>query len=96
MSLPTQLTFEQASACAETNKDFFRKDTEVDGFKVSLFNYVLPSYSSFIDKERGIDMFEMRGLTFVHEEKDGIIHHHRHLMLYCLTLLIYLIKCKIK
>ena len=86
--LPTQLTYNQAIETTEIKDGFFKKETVVDGYKVTMFNYLFPGYSSFIDNERKINLFEMRGLTFVHEETinedsgETKVVHHRNLMLH--------------
>lgn len=70
-------TYEQAVAITKSNECFYEKQTEVNGVKVSVFNYRLAQYKDFIEPIPGssIDAFELRGLTFVHNA-DGTIKRY--------------------
>ena len=64
------LSYEEAKKIVENNETFYEKVVVVNGHKVSLFNYRLSQYSDFINPFENSDIsgFELRGLTFVHEE----------------------------
>lgn len=84
MVKPTLLTYEQAKAIVDHNGDliFYESVMEIEGFKVSIFNYRLSQFSHFMNPlpDSDINALEMRGLTFVFN-KDGSLFK-RYLMLY--------------
>lgn len=62
--------YEQAQAICQSNETFYEKKVEINGVKVSVFNYRLAQFKDFqqpIASSSEITGFEMRGLTFVHE-----------------------------
>ena len=67
-------TFQEAvELCALPDGAFYESKTEVDGFKISIFNYRLAQYRDFanpIPEKPELKGYEMRGLTFVFN-KDG-------------------------
>ena len=71
------LTYDEAKSIATEATDalFYEATTEVDGYKISMFNYRLANYSDFIKYNAN----ELRGLTFVFD-KDG--SYKRYLMLH--------------
>jgi len=84
MVKPTLLTYEQAKAITEENGDFLFYESvfEIDGFKISIFNYRFAQFDNFMNplsNDKTINALEMRGLTFVFN-KDGSLYK-RHLML---------------
>jgi T4 RnlA family RNA ligase len=83
MVKPTLLTYEQAKSMVDVNGDliFYESTFEIEGFKVSIFNYRLAQFSHFMEPLPGSDIngLEMRGLTFVFN-KDGSLYK-RYLML---------------
>jgi len=71
-------TYEDAKAMVSENGElvFYETIREIDGFKISTFNYRLPLYSNFIKPliENDIaDAKELRGLTFVFNS-DGSLY----------------------
>jgi T4 RnlA family RNA ligase len=73
-------TYEECQEIVKVNECFFEKIVEVDGFKVSIFNYRLAEYKDFVSpiENKPTKAFELRGLTFIHTE-DGAL---RYLMLH--------------
>jgi T4 RnlA family RNA ligase len=57
-TIPTR---EECQAIVNGSDAFFCTETEVNGFKVEMYNYRLASLSDFVDN----NAFELRGLTFV-------------------------------
>lgn len=66
-------SYDEAQAICQANDTFYEKIIEVNGVKVSVFNYRLSQFKDFSQPIEGshITAYEMRGLTFVHE-KSGI------------------------
>lgn len=66
------LTYEQCQEIVAKNaeKNFYEKVEVVDGYKISIFNYILSVYDWFKTPFEGATYpaYEMRGLTFVHTE----------------------------
>ena len=56
------MTKEQCDKICEQNSAFYKKEEEVEGYKVFIYNYRLASYKDF----RDFNAFEMRGLTFIY------------------------------
>lgn len=83
MITPTLLTYEQAKSIVDFNGDliFYESVLEIDGFKVSIFNYRLAQFTHFMNPlpDSDINALEMRGLTFVFNN-DGSLFK-RYLML---------------
>lgn len=84
MVKPTLLTYKQAKAIADENGDllFYESVFEIDGFKISIFNYRLAQFDNFMNplsNDKSVNALEMRGLTFIFN-KDGSLYK-RHLML---------------
>lgn len=76
----SDITYEQAIEATE-HKNFYVKTTTIDGYRISMFNYRIAKYEDFVNSD--VNLLEMRGLTFVHEEhRDGPDTHHRYLMLH--------------
>lgn len=65
-------TYDECVAITKANECFYEKQVEINGQKVSVFNYRLAQYKDFANPIEGsnITAFELRGLTFVHNE-DG-------------------------
>jgi T4 RnlA family RNA ligase len=65
-------TYEECVAITKANECFYEKQVEVNGQKVSVFNYRLAQYKDFFQPIEGsnVTAFELRGLTFVFNE-DG-------------------------
>lgn len=63
-------TYEECVAITKANECFYEKQVEINGTKVSVFNYRLAQYKDFLNPIEGssITAFELRGLTFVHNE----------------------------
>jgi len=81
---PTLLTYKQAKSIVEENGDllFYESVFEIDGFKISIFNYRLAQFDNFMNplsNDNNVNALEMRGLTFIFN-KDGSLYK-RHLML---------------
>jgi T4 RnlA family RNA ligase len=73
-----QLTYEDACAISKQHNDFnfFKKEYDVSGYKVVVFNYFLCGYNMFanpIPGRSGIHAFDMRGATFVFNH-DGTLY----------------------
>lgn len=68
----TLLSYEEAKKIVENNETFYEKVCLVNGVKVSIFNYRLSQYSDFEQPFESSDIagFELRGLTFVHEDEN--------------------------
>jgi T4 RnlA family RNA ligase len=65
MFLPT---YNQCLSILEHNAHFYKKECEVDGYKIVCFNYRMADYMDFvtpIPNDLTIDARELRGLTFV-------------------------------
>ncbi len=77
------MTYKQAKSMVDVNGDliFYESTFEIDGYKVSIFNYRLAQFSDFMEPlpNSKINALEMRGLTFVFN-KDGSLYK-RYLML---------------
>jgi T4 RnlA family RNA ligase len=56
-------TYEEALKICEKSNKFYEKRENVRGYTVSVFNYRLANYKDFFYN----DAFELRGLTFVHD-----------------------------
>jgi len=61
------LTLEQAKEIVERNEAFISKTEEINGAKVTQFNYLLASASDFVKPlpDKDITAFDLRGLTYV-------------------------------
>lgn len=73
--------YEQSVAITKSDDTFYEKQTEVNGVKVSVFNYRLSQHKNFVNpiaEQPEVQAHELRGLTFVHTDK-GI---ERYLMLH--------------
>ena len=57
-------TREECQEIVKNSEAFYVTETEVDGFKVELYDYRLASISDFVDN----NAFELRGLCFVYNE----------------------------
>lgn len=70
-------TFEECLEITKKNEAFTHRYREVDGFKISVFDYLLASYPDFNKPIEGSDLtaFELRGLCFTHELKKGLFHN---------------------
>jgi len=70
-------TYEEAvELCSYDESPFYETKTEVDGYRVSIFNYRLAQYSDFnepIQSKPDLKGFEMRGICFVFN-KDGSLY----------------------
>ena len=55
------LTREECQEIVKTSEAFYVTETEVEGYKVEMYDYRLASISDFVDNKA----FELRGLTFV-------------------------------
>ena len=70
-------TYEQACEIVDATgkKVFYETIHDVDGYKVSIFNYRLAQYSDFIEPVKGKDYDgkELRGLTFVFKSDGNIV-----------------------
>ena len=65
-------TFDECLQISSANKNFIHKRAEVDGAKVSIFNYHLASLGDFIaplGPDSKVQAHELRGITFVHGSK---------------------------
>lgn len=60
-------TYEECVAITKANECFYEKQVEVNGFKISVFNYRLAQYKDFKQPLEGsnVTAFELRGLAFV-------------------------------
>jgi len=72
------LTYEDACAISIAHNDFnfYKKEYNVGGYKVVVFNYFLCGYNMFANpiKDRPeVNAFDMRGVTFVFNS-DGTLH----------------------
>jgi T4 RnlA family RNA ligase len=79
MKIPT---FDECLEIVKKNESFTHRVRDVDGQKVSVFDYLMASYPDFknpIDNS-DIEAFELRGLCFTHNE-DGSIHR-RYILLH--------------
>jgi len=65
------LSYEQCQEIVAKNDNFYEKVEIVNGYKVSVFNYILSVYDWFKTPFEGATYpaFEMRGITFVHTEQ---------------------------
>lgn len=63
MNLPTR---EECQKIVNKSDAFYCTETEVEGFKVEMYDYRLASHNDFINN----DAYELRGITFV-EQLDG-------------------------
>jgi T4 RnlA family RNA ligase len=65
-------TYDECVAITKANECFYEKQVEVNGVKVSVFNYRLAQYKDFLQPIPNSDItaFELRGLTYLHNE-DG-------------------------
>jgi T4 RnlA family RNA ligase len=65
-------TYQDAVAITKANENFYEKQVEINGKKVSVFNYRLAQYKDFAKpiENSQITAFELRGLTFIHND-DG-------------------------
>lgn len=74
------LSYEQAKEIVAKNDNFYEKVEIIDGYKVSIFNYILSVYDWFKTPFEGAtySAFEMRGLTFIHTENGPVRFLHLH------------------
>lgn len=74
------LTYQECKEIASKNENFYEKVLEIQGFKISIFNYIVSIYEHFKNpiKTDNLTAYEMRGLTFIHQDND----HKRYLMLH--------------
>jgi len=71
-------TKEECDAICEANETFIKKEEVVNGRRVVQYNYLLASFSDFMEPIKGRDdlkAFELRGITFV-EQEDGTWQHY--------------------
>ena len=76
-----QLTYEDACAISKEHNDFnfYKKEYDVSGFKVVVFNYFLCGYKMFekpIPERPEINAFDMRGVTFVFNKDDSLFRKY--------------------
>jgi hypothetical protein len=75
MKLPTQ---EECANLVQNSEAFQCIETEVNGFKIQMYNYLLASYKDFFP-DNGDVWTELRGLTFVYNTETD--EWERHLLL---------------
>lgn len=75
------LNYDQCVEIVKKNQNFFEKTVWVDGYKISIFDYILSSYDLFNQpiENSPLKAFEVRGLTFVHDHNTGTIKRNLHL-----------------
>lgn len=69
-------SFEDCLEIVKNNECFTHRYREVNGYKVSIFNYLLASYKDFkqpIPNNPDIDAFELRGLCFTHDKDMNVV-----------------------
>lgn len=76
----SKITYQDCLNIVKNCDNFYEKIEIVEGQKVSIFNYILSVYDLFKNplKDNSIQAFELRGLTFVHQDNQ---EPKRHLML---------------
>lgn len=76
------LNYEQCQEIVKNNPNFYEKVLEIDGYKVSIFDYIVSAYDIFnqpIANNPSLKAFEIRGLTFVHDHNSNEIIRFLHL-----------------
>jgi T4 RnlA family RNA ligase len=63
----TMLSKENCDKIVRESEVFYRKEIEVKGFKVCIYNYRLANYTDFVKN----DAFELRGITFIQQYDGG-------------------------
>ena len=51
---------------------FIHYDLEFDGYKISIFNYILANFNDFYDN----DTFEMRGITYIFDKDNNLFKRY--------------------
>lgn len=64
------LTREYCNDLVSKSEVFYKSETEVNGYKVEMYDYRLASYKDFKDN----NAFELRGLTFIYDGSKWIRH----------------------
>lgn len=74
------LSYAQCQEIVAKNDNFYEKIEIKDGYKISIFNYILSVYDWFKTPFEGATYpaFEMRGLTFIHTENGPVRFLHLH------------------
>jgi len=75
-------TYEEAVEICEVNKNFYENTHEVNGYKVSTFNYRIAGYEDFINPlpdKPNVNARELRGLTFIFNEDGSLYKKYLHL-----------------
>lgn len=74
------VSYLQCQQIVAKNDNFYEKVEIKEGYKISIFNYILPVYDWFKTPFEGAtcSAFEMRGLTFIHTENGPIRFLHLH------------------
>lgn len=75
------LDYNQCTEIVKNNSNFFEKIIWVDGYKISIFDYILSSYDLFnkpVESNVSLKAFEIRGITFIHNN-DGSTKRYLHL-----------------
>lgn len=62
------ITYERALEIVNSSEAFYEIKDNINGFDVSMFNYMLAEYKDF----EASDSRELRGLTFIHTETESI------------------------
>lgn len=69
-------SFEDCLEIAKNNECFTHRYREVNGYKVSIFNYLLATYKDFkspVASNPNLDAFELRGICFTHDKDMKVV-----------------------